>query len=301
VPLDPVTAQINDLVQAARATAPPMTPELVRQGYAQFIELVGTTTTSSKVEPIDVGGLDSLLFTPPEHDDALLVWFHGGGWVINAPGTSINEVDRLAVAARCRAVSVGYRLAPEHPMPTPQLDAVAATQWCVAHAEELGVDPTRVSVGGDSAGGNLAAVAAQRVGGLAAQLLVYPACDLRPETNDQHPHPEGYFLDKAAVDFFFACAVGDVDRADPLVSPALADASVLAAVPAALVITAEFDPLRDQGRTYAAALVAHGVHVEELRFDDQMHGFFTMPEALAGARAAIEASAAFLQRQSLPR
>jgi acetyl esterase len=294
VPLDPVTAQINDLVQEVRKASPPLSVELLRDGYAQFIGQVGTTTTSCKVEPIDVEGMPSLSFTPPDCGDGLLVWYHGGGWVISSPGLATNELDRLAVAAGCRAISVGYRLAPEHPFPAPQLDGVVAGTWCVANAKELGADPRKVAVGGDSAGGNLAAVAAQRVDDLCAQVLVYPGIDLAPEHVDAQPYPEGYFLDHATIQFFLEQAAGDADVNDPVISPGHAMPMVLESVPPALVITAEYDPLRDDGREYAEALRAAGVHVETKHYDAQMHGFFSMPEALADARDAIETAGRFL-------
>lgn len=297
MPLDPVTAQINDLIQATRREAPPMTPELMRTGYEQLMAQVGTTQTTCTVTPLDVGGLDSLVFTPPEPTDGLLIWFHGGGWVISEPRFALNEVDRLAAASRCRTVSVGYRLAPEHPMPTPQRDALAATAWCLEHADELGVDPGKVAVGGDSAGGHLAAIVAQRVPAVRAQVLVYPCCDLRPDHLAQMPHPEGFALDRAAIEFFVSCSLGDADVSDPLVSPLAASPDVLAGVAPACVVTAEYDPLRDDGRLYAQALAAGGVHVEELRFDDQMHLFFSLPELLEGARTAIEGCASFVSRQ----
>jgi len=297
VPLNPVTEQINEVVQAFRQSAPPPTVDTLREGYAQFIEQVGTTSTTSKVEPIDIDGLASLLFTPPDCGDGLLVWYHGGGWVISAPELATNEVDRLAVAARCRALSVGYRLAPEHPFPASQVDGVVAGNWSVAHAAELGADPRKVAVGGDSAGGNLAAVAAQRVDELCAQILVYPACDLREESRAAQPYREGYFLDGQGIDFFMACAADDADLSDPMLSPALAMRDVLAQAPPAMVITAEYDPLRDDGRRYAAALKAAGVRVETRHYDEQMHGFFSMPEALEDARGAIEAAGAFLIEQ----
>ena len=297
MPLNPVTAQINELVQAFRATAPPPTVEAMRSGYAQFIEQIGTTSTTSKVEPIDVDGLASLSFTPPECSDGLLVWYHGGGWVISSPELAINEVDRLAVAARCRAISVGYGLAPEHPFPGPQLDGIVAANWCVANAKGLGADPRKVAVGGDSAGGNLAAVAAQRVDELCAQVLVYPGCDLRSATREAQPYAEGYFLDREAIEFFLSCAVGDADVATPMISPQLAMTDILETVPPAIVITAEYDPLRDDGRTYAATLAAAGIHVETRHYDEQMHGFFSMPEALDDARDAISVAGAFLAAQ----
>jgi acetyl esterase len=294
--LDPVTAQINDLVQAVRKDAPPLTVPAVREGWAQLIAQVGTVETQCKVESIDVGGLEAMSFTPPSCDDGLVVWFHGGGWVVGSPSTAVNEVDRLAVAARCRAVSVDYRLAPEHPFPASQLDGIAAATWCLGHATELDADSRCVAVGGDSAGGNLAAVAAQRVAGLCAQVLVYPGCDLRAERRAHFEHAQGYLLDADSIDFFFA-QVGTADLSDPLVSPIFADASTLAASPPALVITAEYDPLRAEVGEYAGKLRNAGVAVDELHFDRQMHGFFSMPEVLEDARIAIERAASFLTAQ----
>jgi len=297
VSLDPVTAQLNDAIQELRRASPPPTVETMRDGYAQLIGQVGTTETTCAVEPIEVEGLASLLFTPPEHDDSLLVWFHGGGWTISSPELATNEVDRLAVAAGCRAVSVGYRLAPEHPFPTPQLDAVVSATWCVKHAEELGADPRRVAVGGDSAGGNLAAVAAQRADDLCAQLLVYPACDLTDEHRATYPYLEGYALDKGAIEFFMASAVGNADLDDPAISPQLASPDVLSMTPAAMVITAEYDPLRNDGTQYAEALRAAGVPVVTRHYEHQMHLFFSLPNLLADARDAIEAGGAFLRER----
>jgi acetyl esterase len=294
VGLDPVTAMLNDQVNAVRATAPPPTVQSMRDGYALFIEQVGTAETMSKVEELEVEGLPSLSFTPPECDDGLLVWFHGGGWTISEPRYALNEVDRLAVAARCRAISVGYRLAPEYPFPEPQLDGITAANWCVEHAKALGADPRRVAVGGDSAGGNLAAVAGQRVDGLCAQVLVYPAADLRAERRASYPHLEGYFLDGPAIDFFYTSAAGEADLDDPILSPAAASDELLAASPPTLVITAEYDPLRDDGVDYAALLARHGVAVETRHYEHQMHGFLSWPELSADARDAIETAGRFL-------
>jgi acetyl esterase len=291
--LDPVTAQINELVQAVRKDAPPPTVAAMREGWAQLIAQVGTAEMQCKVESINVGDLTALSFTPPSCDDGLVVWFHGGGWVVGSPSTAANEVDRLAVAARCRILSVDYRLAPEHPFPASQLDGVASAKWCLEHAGDFDADDRCVAVGGDSAGGNLAAVAAQRVPGLCAQVLVYPGCDLGAERQSQFEHTEGYLLDGESIDFFFQ-QVGPADRSDPLISPMFADAATLAASPPALVITAEYDPLRVECAEFAAKLRDTGVPVDELHFDRQMHGFFSMPEVLEDARIAIERAASFL-------
>lgn len=291
--LDPVTAQINDLVQAVKKGGSEPTVEVMREGWAQLIAQVGTTETQCKVEPMEVGNLAALSFTPPSCDDGLVVWFHGGGWVVGSTSTAVNEVDRLALGSRSRIISVEYRLAPEHPFPASQLDGVAAAAWCLEHAGDLDADPRRVAVGGDSAGGNLAAVAAQRVAGLCAQILVYPGCDLTQERRSSFVHTEGYLLDGDSIDFFFQ-QVGSADLRDPLVSPMFAEKSVLAASPPALVITAEYDPLRAECAEYASMLRDAGVAVDELHFEHQMHGFFSMPEVLEDARTAIERAASFL-------
>ena len=299
MPLNPQTAGLNEVIQAVRATAPPPTVATARAGYQELIAQVGAASTVSSVEQLDVAGRPALLVSPPERERGLLVWFHGGGWTINSPALSLTEVDRLAVAGRCRCLSVDYRLAPEHPLPAAQHDAIAAARWAIEHAPSLGASPAGVAVGGDSAGGNLAAVAAQRVEGLCAQLLVYPSVDLRPESVSTLPHLEGYALDGPTMTFFLDQALsGGADPADPLLSPLLAPPTVLAATPPALVITCEYDPIRDDGRRYAAALLAAGVEVEELRFDDEMHLFFSLPEVLDGAKRAIEASGTFLAKRS---
>ncbi len=286
------TKQLNDALLAARAAAPPPTPERLREGYALLMGAVATTPVS-KVEEVDAGGLRALLFTPPEAGDGLCVWFHGGGFVISSPELATAEVDRLAVVARSRVLSVEYRLAPEHPLPAAQHDALAATRWALERAGTLGADGRRVAVGGDSAGGNLAAVAGQRVAGLRAQVLVYPAADLRGDR--PLPHDEGYALDAATMAAFVdAAASGGVYLADPLVSPLLAPVELLAASPPTLLVTAEYDPGRDDARAYGEALRAAGVEVTALHFDDQMHLFFSLPQLLEGARTAIDAAGAFL-------
>jgi len=292
--LNPVAAEISGLVVAGRAASTDHSVEAFRAGYVQLFSYLLPTETTCTVAATEVAGLPALAFTPPEADGGLLVWFHGGGWVLGSSALTLSEMDLLCAQARCRGLSVDYRLAPERPFPSPQRDAIAAAGWCVEHAADLGADPRAVAVGGDSAGGNLAAVAAQRVEGLAAQLLVYPGCD---NSRDYHaaPHAEGYLLDGFMMDWFLSHAAGGHDLSDPLVSPALAARPVLAGVPPALVITAEFDLLRDVGRDYVDSLRAAGVHVEHAHFEEETHLFFSMPSALEGARVAIALAASFLR------
>ncbi len=230
----------------------------------------------------------------PSDDPALavLVWFHGGGWTIGSLETHDNTCRSLANAVACIVVSVDYRLAPEHKFPAAADDAFAATQWVAAHAGEIGGDPKRIAVGGDSSGGNLAAVVsllARDAGGpeLAFQLLVYPVTDHELESSSMRENATGYFLELESMRWFYNQYLRDEhDGADWRFSPVRA--SDLAGLPPAFVLTAEFDPLRDQGEVYAQKLEAAGVLVELRRYDGVFHGFFGMREILEPAQQAFD-------------
>jgi acetyl esterase len=192
----------------------------------------------------------------------------------------------------CRAtdavvLSVGYRLAPEHPFPAAVEDSIAALRWAHAHIGELGGDGGRTAVAGDSAGGNLAAVTARlaRDEGLplAAQLLIYPGTDFAGGYPSESENAEGYFLTAADMAWFARNYAGDADVADPRLSPIRADD--LSGLAPAIVVTAEFDPLRDQGEAYAEALARAGVQVVRRRYGGLIHGFFDLG-ALSPAAAA---------------
>ena len=203
---------------------------------------------------------------------------------------------RLAVEAGCIVVNVDYRLAPEHPYPAPPDDCAAVAGWVLANAGELGGDPRRVAVGGDSAGGNLSAVVANEVPGLMFQLLVYPAVDLTFSFSSIEENAEGYLLTKADMVWFsghYLSAGGDPK--EPRVSPLHAGIEVLAAAPPAHVITAEFDPLRDEGEAYAARLADAGVVVTQTRYDGQIHAFFGLAAAMPAAIDAINEAASLLR------
>ncbi len=228
----------------------------------------------------------------------LLVWLHGGGWVIGDLDTADATARALANRSGAVVVSVDYRLAPEHTAPTALDDSVAALRWAVEHGGELGVDATRVAVGGDSAGGNLAAALCQRVrddGGpaIAFQLLVYPVVDCTLTHPSMDENAEGYFLTKDAMVWFVDHYLDTLDPKHPSVSPLHADS--LAGLPPALVLTAEFDPLRDEGEAYAAALRDAGVRVESVRYDGQIHGFFGMAALLDDAKHALDRAGAALR------
>ena len=225
----------------------------------------------------------------------ILVWFHGGGWVIGDLDSGDATARRLADRSGAVVVSVDYRLAPEAPFPAGPDDCWAALVWVAEHGAELGGDPSRLAVGGDSAGGNLAALVALRArdeGGpeLRHQLLVYPATDLTMSHPSITENGQGYLLTTKAMDWFAGHYLPPgVDRAQPGVSPLFAEH---AGVAPATVITAELDPLRDEGEAYAAALGAAGVDVDLRRYDGMIHGFFSMALITPVATEALDAAAA---------
>ncbi|MFE6895217.1 alpha/beta hydrolase [Streptomyces sp. NPDC057694] len=221
----------------------------------------------------------------------VVVFFHGGGWVICDLDSHDSTARALCRDAGAVVVSVDYRLAPEHRFPAAVDDAYAALCWVAGHVAELGADAAALSVAGDSAGGNLAAVVAQIArdeGGpaIARQILVYPATDARQKTGSFDDNADGYFLTAAHCAWFREQYLGpDGDPADPRVSPLLADD--LTGLPPAHVVTAGCDPLCDEGRAYASALRDAGVPVTESRFPGMFHGFFGFPELLDDARRAL--------------
>jgi acetyl esterase len=194
-------------------------------------------------------------------------------------------------------MAVHYRLAPEHPFPAAYDDAVAAVRWAAEHATELGCDPDKLAVGGDSAGGNLAAAVSQRGDvPLRFQLLVYPVTDARCNTSSYDDHCDGPYLTRASmewyIDHYLSGEEGSAD--DPRVSPLLADDAALAKSPPTYVVTVETDVLRDEGEAYAARLEAAGVPTTLRRYEGMFHGFFALPEQIdAGRDAVAEAAQAF--------
>jgi acetyl esterase len=229
-----------------------------------------------------------------------LVYFHGGGWVIGDLDTHDALCRQLAVGARCAVFSVDYRLAPEHPFPAAVEDCIAATQFISKNAEALRIDANRVAVGGDSAGGNLATVVAlhARDAGappLAFQLLIYPATDQRCGFASHRNNGSGYLLTSEGIEFFSRCylperkALADW-RASPLLAPSLAR------LPPALVLTAGYDPLLDEGRAYAERLSREGVVVQYREYPDMVHGFLLFGGVLETANAAVAECCAALAR-----
>jgi acetyl esterase len=234
--------------------------------------------------------------------DALpaLVFFHGGGWTIGDLDTHDMLCRELANGARCAVFSVEYRLAPESPFPAAVEDCVNATKFIRASHQALNVDPDRIAVGGDSAGGNLAAVVAlhaRDAGGpsLCFQLLIYPATDQNLETESLRRNGEGYLLTRPLMEKFRSHYLPrPADYADWRASPALAQSH--AGLPPALVLTAGYDPLLDEGRQYAELLARAGVEVAYLDYPDMIHGFIVMGGVLDTANAAVAACCAALRR-----
>jgi acetyl esterase len=240
------------------------------------------------------------LYRPAEGVLPVFVFFHGGGWVVGDLETHDVVCRQIARAAGAVVIAVDYRLAPEHPFPAASDDAWSATTWIAAHADELGIDAARMSVGGDSAGGGLAAVVAlmgrdSRKLRLALQLLVYPVVDLRAESISYSKYAEGYLLTRAAMKWYIAQyaptpqAVNDW-HASPLLAP------WVHGVAPALIITAELDPLIDEGDAYARRLRGARVPVEYQVVPGMVHGYLTMGGKVDAANRTIEVIASALKR-----
>jgi acetyl esterase len=299
VPLDPHIAAL--LQTMAEAGAPPMSEGTPEAGRAQYLALTTGARTPEQVVPVASaedrtvpgaeGDLRARVYRP-EGDGPFptVVFFHGGGWVIGDLDTHDNMARTICRLSSALVVAVDYRLAPEHPFPAAVADAVAAARWAAGHLDELGGDH-RLAVAGDSAGGNLAAVVAQQLHAdgtpVVAQFLVYPAVDAAGEYPSRTENGQGYLLEQATMDWFYGHYAGAWDDAkDPRLSPL--HAADLAGLPPALIVTAEFDPLRDEGAAYGEALRAAEVEAEVHRHDGMIHGFFDMADASPAARAAVE-------------
>ena len=268
------------LYKESRALLSPAVPE---------VDAVRALAASGPAGPIPLRmyrGMGTAAGTPLP----LLVYFHGGGWTIGDLDTHDIVCRTLANRARCAVIAVDYRMGPEHRFPAAVEDSLAATLWAAEHAFMLGIDATRIAVGGDSAGGNLAAVVAitlRDAGGLAPvfQALVYPATDQRLDTASHERYGEGYLLTRKAILWFRDnyLSPGDYDdwRASPL------RAADFARLPPAHIITAGYDPLLDEGRAYSDRLVAAGVPVLYECFDGMAHGFLTMGGVIAAAHHAL--------------
>jgi acetyl esterase len=294
-----VTPEVQSLLDLiAAAEEPPISeqePPAVREAYAALLGMIPKDDVASvedRTIPGPGGPLPVRVYRAAgtEEGRGLLVYFHGGGWTIGSLDTHDAICRALANDAGVVVVSVDYRLAPEHPFPAAADDALAAVRWMAEHAGELGADGSRIAVAGDSAGGNLAAVAAQRLRDtgppIALQLLLYPTVDLTLSHPSMVENADGYYLTADTMRWFRHHYLGDHDPTDPLASPLRADAAALRGLPPALVLTAEYDPLRDEGEAYAEALRAAGNEVTVTRYDGMIHGFVELSPFLPEGKVA---------------
>jgi acetyl esterase len=285
------------LDQLEAAGNPPMsqqTPEDARAGFALLAAVAGPADapvpTEDRSIPGPAGEIPVRVYRPKSDEPLpVVVYFHGGGFVIGDIATHDTTCQRLAAGVPAVVVSVDYRLAPEHHFPAAVDDCDAATAWVSAHAEELGGDPARLAVAGDSAGGNLSAVVARRArdaGGpaIAFQLLVYPATDMTRSLPSHAENGTGYLLDADAMTWFLDHYFAGADVRQPDASPLLVDD--LSGLPPALVVTAEFDPLRDEGEAYAQRMRDAGVDVTTSRYDGMIHGFYGLDSIFDSAKRA---------------
>ncbi|MGH3436925.1 MAG: alpha/beta hydrolase fold domain-containing protein [Sciscionella sp.] len=306
MPVDPILREVL-------AAAPPLvpdgaSPQQVRETLAELAanpdlaELAPEVASVSDRAIHGQAGEIPVRIYRPDGDGPLpvVVFFHGGGWVIGSLETHDGVCREFCTQAEAVVVSVDYRLAPEHAFPAGLHDCLAVTRWVLAHAAELDGDPTRVVVAGDSAGGNFATVIAQQLAGEdgaapSGQLLIYPATDMSTDYPSREEFAQGYFLDQEALEWFITCYVTDpASVLDPRMSPVLHPK--LSEAPPAVVVTAEYDPIRDQGNAYAEALAAAGVPVQTRQFAGLVHGFLHFGAFVPAAKAATDEICALLRK-----
>ena len=307
--MDPQFQAMID-AQAALAASQPTPPldaipiEMIRAGYRMQRQAQNLNAPKDvAVRDLEVAGaageIPARLYVPAGAPATTpgLVYFHGGGFAIGDLETHDGHCRRLAAYSGVRVLAVDYRLAPEHPFPAGHDDALAGTKWAFDHAAEIGFDPARVAVGGCSAGGNLAAsvsidLKADPTRKIAWQMLLYPGIWPDEETASRQ-RLDGPILTKAAIAWFDKClAVGDHPQK---ARAALGSAADLAGTPPALVVTAGYDPLQDEGRDYAARLNALGVKAEHRHYPDLVHDFYIMGDVSPAVEAAAREAAADLK------
>lgn len=296
MPLDP---QVREFLDELAALDPPpltdLTPEEARANTLAETVLMGPAEPVAKKEDRQIPGphgpIPVRIYTPEgEGPFGVFVYYHGGGWVVGDIPSHEGVCCALANGAGCVVVSVDYRLAPEYKYPAAADDCYAATKWVAENAESFGGDSSRIAVGGDSAGGNLAAVVtlmARDRGGPAIcfEVLVYPVTDFNFNRPSYVENAEGYFLTREGMQWFWNHYLRDErDGAEPYASP-LREKD-LSNLPPALVLTAEYDPLRDEGEEYAARLRAAGVPTRLTRYDGMIHAFFRRTDQFARAEEA---------------
>ncbi len=307
MPLDAIVKGLLD-----QMAANPM-PKLWEVPPAQGRELYRMISQTLEPQGLAIGKIENMSFPGPGGDIKLrvytpvaggstalpcLVYFHGGGWVIGDLDSHDALCRTLANESGARVVAVDYRLAPEHKFPAAADDCYAATKWVEENASKLGIDANRIAVAGDSAGGNLAAVVClmAKKGGpqLVYQLLIYPVTQFKAETGSMNAFAQGYFLEKQAMTWFFDQYAPGSDPNDWRVSPLAAPD--VSGVPKAYVVTAGFDPLRDEGKAYADKLNRAGIAAVYVDYPGMVHGFFSMSGVVPTAREAIADAAKALRK-----
>ncbi|MSQ12523.1 MAG: alpha/beta hydrolase [Dehalococcoidia bacterium] len=302
MPLHPQAKAVLDMFSKMMPPLGSLTPQEMRKAMA-FPPAPGPAMArvTKHYVPGPGGPVPVRLYTPvlpsPGFDSGpygALVWFHGGGWVLGTLDQADGVCRHLADKIGCVVVNVDYRLAPETKFPGPVEDCYAATKWIHDNAEYFNVVADKIAVGGDSAGGNLAAAVAQMArdkGGLkiSAQLLAYPVTDRNYDTKSYKDNAAGYLLTKDSMKWFWDLYLSkDADAKNPYAAPL--QAKNFKGLAPAIVFTAEFDPLRDEGEAYAKKLEEAGVQTVCKRYNGQIHGFFGMPGMDDGAKAVAEAS-----------
>ena len=300
MPLDPLAKRLLVMMTAASPSgrSRPSADER-RQALAKLMQFaradVAPATAVDGVLPGPAGDLAYRLYSPADNANETLpgfVFFHGGGMVAGSIDTHDRIAAALAQTTGCRLVSVEYRLAPEHKFPAAIEDAIAATRWVSEQAVALGIDPTSLVVGGDSAGATLAAVVCQdalRNAGpaIAAQCLICPVLDFEDASPSREEFAKNHLLDRVTLQADLTDYLhGDPDLADPRISPLRA--TRFTGLPAAIIHTAEFDPMRDEGNAYAGKLVAAGVEVEHVCHDGMIHNFHAMGAILPQGRLVLQ-------------
>jgi len=301
MPVDPQIQALLDMGTGVPATNTLSVPE-ARAQYEGRIRLMAKPSEVAEVTERTVNGLRLRIYRPVGQGPfPLLAFYHGSGFVLCSLDTHDGMCRNLCAGAGCIVVSVDYRLAPEHKYPAGLDDCVLATRWIADHAGELDGDASRLAICGDSAGGNFAAATALRLrdeGGprIIGQLLIYPVTDhYSVETPSYRENAEGYGLTRDTMIWFWDHYLSEPSQAsDPLASPLRA--TDLSNLPPALVVTAEYDPLRDEGEAYAAKLRAAGTPAECSRWDGMNHGFFFWVGRVDAAGAAMAESCAWLRR-----
>ena len=306
MPLDPQAQKVADALAAlnlkpVEESTPVEARESMRSRTAALGPVEDVAAVADHRVPVAGGDIALRVYSPAgAGPHPALVFYHGGGWVIGDLVTHDGICRSLANAARCVVASVDYRLAPEHRYPVAAEDSYAGFQWVLGHAAQLGIDPRRVAVGGDSAGGNLAAVVSLMARDRGTpppvfQALVYPVTDCDLDTPSYRENATGYVLTREGMRWFFRQYLAREEQGrEPYASPLRA--SNLAGLPPALVQTAECDPLRDEGEAYAARLRDAGVPVTVTRYPGVFHGFLRMTNILDKAKAARDEIAGALRK-----